>query len=321
MSATVGGGLVEVTANGALELVARARIDHAGRRPRATSRCSQDLARAAANQALARAQQTGSRGDAAASPASCSCRSRSEAARRERTRPEPIERLVKALRRLPGVGEKTATRLAFLPLLGRAGVVRAASSAEAIVRLRAGHAAAATSASTSTAQLAVRDLPRPTRAPRGAVRRGACRSRRRSRAPAASAAATTCWAGTIAPLDGDRGPESLRVEALVARIERGGIDEVILATNPNPKAKRRPLYVAERVARYGVTSTRASATACRSAATSSTIDPVTVRHVGRESPRLLVVARVHARVCLKVLRLHARRNVERDSALCPAEGL
>ena len=29
---------------------------------------------------------------------------------------EPIERLVKALRRLPGVGEKTATRLAYFML-------------------------------------------------------------------------------------------------------------------------------------------------------------------------------------------------------------
>ena len=29
---------------------------------------------------------------------------------------EPIERLVKALRRLPGIGEKTATRLAYFLL-------------------------------------------------------------------------------------------------------------------------------------------------------------------------------------------------------------
>jgi len=48
---------------------------------------------------------------------------------------EPIERLVKALRRLPGIGEKTATRLAYF-LLAAPDVV-AAELGEAIVRLRA----------------------------------------------------------------------------------------------------------------------------------------------------------------------------------------
>jgi len=61
--------------------------------------------------------------------------------------------------------------------------------------------------------------------------------------------------GTIAPLDGV-GPESLRIEALVERIERGGIDELILATNPNPEGEATALYVAERVARYRVPVTR-----------------------------------------------------------------
>ncbi len=55
VSATVGGGLVEVTANGALELV-RVRID-----PQAVDardvEMLQDLVRAAANQALARARE------------------------------------------------------------------------------------------------------------------------------------------------------------------------------------------------------------------------------------------------------------------------
>ena len=46
--------------------------------------------------------------------------------------------------------------------------------------------------------------------------------------------------GTIAPLDGI-GPEALRIDALARRIERGGIDEVILATNPNPRRGDRAL--------------------------------------------------------------------------------
>lgn len=55
VSATVGGGMVEVTANGAMELV-RVRID-----PQAVDardvEMLQDLVRAAANQALARARE------------------------------------------------------------------------------------------------------------------------------------------------------------------------------------------------------------------------------------------------------------------------
>ena len=57
--------------------------------------------------------------------------------------------------------------------------------------------------------------------------------------------------GTISPLDGV-GPESLRIDALARRVERGGVDEIILATNPNPEGEATALYVAERVAKYGV---------------------------------------------------------------------
>ena len=54
VSATVGGGLVEVSANGALELVG-VRIDPQAVDPRDVEML-QDLVRAAANQALARAK-------------------------------------------------------------------------------------------------------------------------------------------------------------------------------------------------------------------------------------------------------------------------
>ena len=55
VSATVGGGMVEVTANGALEIV-RVRIDPQAVDPRDVEML-QDLVRAAVNQALARARE------------------------------------------------------------------------------------------------------------------------------------------------------------------------------------------------------------------------------------------------------------------------
>lgn len=168
------------------------------------------------------------------------------------SRPEPIERLVKALRRLPGVGEKTATRLAYFLLAAPEGV--AGELGQAILRLRL------------DIRLCEECFNLCARSP-CEICRDAARDDRivcvvEEPADLASIESTGSFrgryhvlGGTIAPLDGV-GPESLRVDALVERIERGGIDEVILATNPNPEGEATALYVAERVAQYGVPVTR-----------------------------------------------------------------
>ena len=61
--------------------------------------------------------------------------------------------------------------------------------------------------------------------------------------------------GTLAPLDGI-GPEGLRVAPLVELVRDGGIDEVIIATNPNPEGEATALYVAEQLSPYEVQVTR-----------------------------------------------------------------
>ncbi|HXX49536.1 MAG TPA: recombination mediator RecR [Myxococcota bacterium] len=167
-------------------------------------------------------------------------------------RPEPIQRLVKALRRLPGVGEKTATRLAYFLLAAPEAV--AGELGQAILRLR------------QDVLLCEECFNLCSRSP-CEICRDAARDNRivcvvEEPADLASIESTGSFrgryhvlGGTIAPLDGV-GPESLRVDALVERIERGGIDEVILATNPNPEGEATALYVAERVAQYGVPVTR-----------------------------------------------------------------
>jgi len=167
-------------------------------------------------------------------------------------RPEPIQRLVRALRRLPGVGEKTATRLAYFLLAAPEAV--AGELGQAILRLR------------QDILLCEECFNLCSRSP-CEICRDAARDDRivcvvEEPADLASIESTGSFrgryhvlGGTIAPLDGV-GPESLRVDALVERIERGGIDEVILATNPNPEGEATALYVAERVAQYGVPVTR-----------------------------------------------------------------
>ncbi|HET7426230.1 MAG TPA: recombination mediator RecR [Gemmatimonadales bacterium] len=61
--------------------------------------------------------------------------------------------------------------------------------------------------------------------------------------------------GRLSPLDGI-GPESLRLEHLVARVREGGIREVILATNPSMEGEVTATYIQQLLAGEGVRVTR-----------------------------------------------------------------
>jgi recombination protein RecR len=52
--------------------------------------------------------------------------------------------------------------------------------------------------------------------------------------------------GSLSPLDGVE-PEHLRLAELLRRVEAGGIEEVVLATNPNMTGEATAAYVAERL--------------------------------------------------------------------------
>jgi recombination protein RecR len=52
--------------------------------------------------------------------------------------------------------------------------------------------------------------------------------------------------GSLSPLDGVE-PEHLRLEELFRRVEAGGIDEVVLATNPNMTGEATAAYLAGRL--------------------------------------------------------------------------
>ena len=61
--------------------------------------------------------------------------------------------------------------------------------------------------------------------------------------------------GAISPIDGI-GPERLRMRELVARVADGGVEEVILATNPNLEGEATAMYVADLLARHVPSVTR-----------------------------------------------------------------
>jgi recombination protein RecR len=168
-----------------------------------------------------------------------------------RTSP-PIERLVALLRRLPGIGEKSATRLAFF-LLG-APETYAQELADAIARLKqeivlceecfdltdASPCAICRSPERDASLLCVVEEP----ADLAAIdRSGRFKGRYH------------VLGGTIAPIDGI-GPDELRIAELEERVRRGGVKEVVLATNPNAEGDATAHYLYDRLRRLGVGVTR-----------------------------------------------------------------
>jgi len=61
--------------------------------------------------------------------------------------------------------------------------------------------------------------------------------------------------GAISPLHGI-GPEQLRISNLILRVEAGNVDEVILATNPTVEGEATAVYLAQQLRRTGVKVTR-----------------------------------------------------------------
>ena len=163
----------------------------------------------------------------------------------------PIERLVASLRRLPGIGEKSATRLAFFLLSAPESLAQ--ELADAILRVK------------KEIVLCERCFDLAPSSPCAL-----CRDERRDAGlvcvveePADRAAVERAGysgryfvlGGALSPLDGV-GPEELRVGRLESLVRAGGVREVILATNPNAEGEATAHYVAGRLRGTGVRVTR-----------------------------------------------------------------
>ena len=57
--------------------------------------------------------------------------------------------------------------------------------------------------------------------------------------------------GTISPMDGV-GPEDIRIKELLERVQAGGVEEVILATNPDVEGEATAAYIARLLKPAGV---------------------------------------------------------------------
>ena len=61
--------------------------------------------------------------------------------------------------------------------------------------------------------------------------------------------------GALSPLQGI-GPDELKIKGLLARVGEGGVEEIILATNPNVEGEATALYLARLLKPLGVKVTR-----------------------------------------------------------------
>ena len=146
--------------------------------------------------------------------------------------PEPMARLIEELKKLPGVGSKSAERFAFHILRSTDG--DAAALAEAVRGLKASLRLCSICnnvtdvepctycASTNRNQRLVCVVEEPT---------NIAAIERTRNTQGGYQGVYHVLHGTLSPLHGV-GPDQLRTGTLVARVQRGEVDEVILATSP-----------------------------------------------------------------------------------------
>jgi len=166
--------------------------------------------------------------------------------------PEPVARLIEALQRLPGIGPKTAQRLTFFLLKRPTDEVRELSESLMAVKERI---VPCRSCFNVTDEDPCRICADPRRDDRvlcvveepndllAMERTGEFRGRYH------------VLLGALSPLDGI-GPDDIKVRELLARLDHGGVNEVILATNPNVEGEATALYLAKLLRPSGVRVTR-----------------------------------------------------------------
>ena len=164
----------------------------------------------------------------------------------------PIQELIDELSRLPGVGPKSAQRLAFW--LVKAPPEDAKRLAQVIVQAKE-----RIFFCRECGNVAEGDLCRICRDPGRDVTTICVVEEPKDASTVEKAGVIKgryhVLGGAISPLDGI-GPDDLRVQELLDRVARDHVTEVILATNPNLEGNATAMYVAALLKPLGVTVTR-----------------------------------------------------------------
>ena len=165
---------------------------------------------------------------------------------------EPLTKLIEHFRALPGIGTKTAVRLAYHVLDMDAAKAKALAGAILEAKEKIGFCSVCCNLSDRDPCVI-------------------CASTKRDQAticvveqPQDVAAVERMHDfhgvyhvlhGALSPLEGV-GPENLRVKELLARLSDGTVNEVIMATNPNVEGEATAMYIARLLKPMGVKVTR-----------------------------------------------------------------
>ncbi len=168
--------------------------------------------------------------------------------------PEPIQALINAFERLPGIGPKSASRLAFYLL--RAPEDVSEELADALSDLKGKVAFCQQCFNITEA---------------GRILCEICEDPRRDEAlicvveealdvlalerTAAYTGKYHVLHGVLSPIEGI-GPEDIKIKQLLERVAKGGVKEIIIATNPSMEGDATALYLQQQLRQYGVHVTR-----------------------------------------------------------------
>jgi recombination protein RecR len=165
---------------------------------------------------------------------------------------EPMSRLIDELKKLPGVGAKSAQRLAFYILRSSDEDAEALAAAVRDVKANLRLCSVCNNitdvdpcaycASPTRNQRLVCVVEEPTNI-------AAIEKTRHFNG------VFHVLHGAISPLHGV-GPEQLRIANLISRVDSGNVDEVILATNPTVEGEATATYLSQQLKRAGVKVTR-----------------------------------------------------------------
>ena len=164
----------------------------------------------------------------------------------------PLDRLVRALNRLPGIGEKSATRLALFILRDAGGLAGELIQSLTLLREKIRFC--------KICQNLTEEEPCPVCRDPARDRRLVCVVQEPQdllvieRTGEYKGLYHTLH-GALSPLDGI-GPEEIRIKSLVRRVKEGEVREVILATNPNTEGEATALYLKKILAPFEVRITR-----------------------------------------------------------------
>ncbi|UCH61195.1 MAG: recombination protein RecR [Anaerolineales bacterium] len=168
--------------------------------------------------------------------------------------PEPIQRLIEAFSKLPGIGPKTASRLSFYLLRSSEDLAR--ELGEALYGLRSGTAFCQTCFNITVSGRQECEVCTST------DRDGSVICVVEEPLDVLALERTSGYSGkyhvlhgVLSPIEGVS-PEDLKISELLDRVGEGEIREVILATNPSLEGDATAMYLSQKLQSLGVKTTR-----------------------------------------------------------------